>query len=126
MSYKTFHRIVDASTSTTDGTTNTTVASFDTTGYDNCSFFVKAKIVGTNTSTRDGVALEVGRSFTKASGTLTANGTGLTTITAPFGVTALTAAVPTLDVSSNTIRVRMVGVTATTIEWAVDAAIIIN
>lgn len=126
MSYKTFHRIVDASTSTTDGSTNTTVASFDTTGYDNCTIFVNAKIVGRDTSTKDGVAMVVARSFTIASGTLAANGSGLTNVLAPIGVTALTAAVPTLDVSSSTIRVRMIGVAATTIEWAVDADIIIN
>ncbi len=103
--------------STTDGTTITTVLTFDpvAAGINNCVFRVEGVLIGKDSS-NNGTTCRVGGTFSNISDTVTLRGT-VSILAASVGDAATSVSVGTLDVSSNTVRLRVTGVTATTITW---------
>ena len=117
-----FHGIV----TTTDAATQTTVAATDTIP-DGSTVLVMVHVLGRNTS-NGAVASSIQTVPAKrVSGTLSIVGSQVVILTFAAGSdAALNTSTLTIDASSNTIRARVNGVAATTIDWVARIELLIN
>lgn len=99
---------------TTDAATTTTIASLDITGIDGSVITVEAELIGKSTGNA-GTSAQGRRTFKVISGTLSALGT--LAVIAPFDGDLASTSIMTLDASGSTIRLRVNGIAATTIDW---------
>lgn len=119
MALKTIDRI-QGTVSTTDAATTTTVVSYTVAG--NAAFHAEAVVIGRNTSNGDMTSARLVAKLSRVSGTLSGIGSVLSVVTLG-GAVGLATCTATIDVSGDTIRVRVTGVVATTIEWYSDMII---
>lgn len=118
---------------TTDETTATTIASYDlasaaasNTGvaFDNCAVSVRAQLTG-YTAAGNTATVQMAAAFKRVAGTLSQVGVTVN-LMALQADAALATAVPTIDASGTTIRVRVTGVAGQTINWLASLEVFIN
>lgn len=119
MSRRLIHTTVNAAAVQTTDTTVTTVHTWTPAAHvpaiDNCVLQVEATLIG-RSSGNAGVTIKFGGTYKVISGTLSLLGTPAA-IQAAIGDAAMLVSVLSLDASSNVLRARVAGVTATTIDW---------
>lgn len=112
--------------STTDAATAATVCASDTIP-DSTAVLIEVHLVGRNTSTGGIASTQFVVPAKRVSGTLTVVGSIASLL--PFAAgsdAALASCAAAIDVSSNTLRLRVNGVVATTIEWLGSMRLYIN
>src|SRR4029077_17599417 len=114
MSSQLFNYMVSGTGQTTDAATITTIASLDTTGIGDTGIAVEGELIGFSTGNA-ATSAKGRRTFKIVAGTLSALGT--LAIPDLFDGDLASTSVMTIDASSPTLRLRVNGIAATTINW---------